>query len=165
MSTDWLNEQHLDALKALLPHITDRTVKRRVRECVLGLTTELTTRLTEEAVDTFAEEPIAPLTEKELTKLQALIAKGVQHNGIVPDLTSAEVGRSLQILSELLSRAHIGALDFEDQAGLEWIFDVAADAENGENRDNVRRVERLVRGGLGLTIRMSHVLPINEHLA
>lgn len=162
VSNTWVTQDHIEALKALVPYIDDRTVKRRVKECVLGLTEQLTTELSREAVAISLDEPIAPLTENELQSLNTLMAKGVQHNGLVPALDTLQVGRSLQIMGELLARAHVSTIDFEDQEGLEWVFDMAAEAENGVNRDQVRRLENLVRAGLGLKYRLSFMSPFNS---
>lgn len=159
---DWLKQEHLDALKDLLPELPDGRVKRRVRELVLGLSTELAHQLALEATAVGLEEPIAPLTENELQDIQALLAKGLLHNGLVPELSVTQVGRALQVTTELLQRAHVGALDLDDQAGLEWVFDVAYGEADPDTQTNVRRLEMLVRAGLGLTTRMLHYTPINE---
>lgn len=160
--TRWLTQDHLAALKALLPYIEDRRIKRRVKECVLGLSEQLSTELSRDAVAIAVDEPLNPLTERELELVQVLLAKGVQHNGLVPVLSTIEVGRALQILGELLARAKLAALDFEDQDGLEWVFDVASDYDQGVNRENVRRLENLVRSGLGLKYRLSFMPPFNS---
>jgi len=155
----WIRQEHLDTLKALLPYITDRTAKRRVRETLLGLTTELTAQLMTQATGELAQDPVAPLLDSDLQDVERLLGKGVQHNGVVPELSAVQVGRALQVTSALLARAHIGAMTLGDQEELEWVFDVAADYDNGARRREVRNVEQLVRGGLGLTVRLSTVMP------
>ena len=161
----WLKEQHLAVLLELLPAVENRTKKRLLRECVLGLTQELTAQLTHQATNTYFEEPVAPLREEELTAIQVLMAKGVQHNGLIPELSTGQVGRSLQVLGALLARAHIAFLDLEDQEGLQWIFDTAARVDNGVNEGQVRRVELLVRAALGLEVRLATSLSVNEQMA
>lgn len=161
MSTTWLKQDHIEALSALIPYIEDRTVRRRVKEVTLGLTEQLTTQLSRDVVQHTVNEPLNPLTKSELTDIQTLLAKGVQHNGLVPELDTLRVGRTLQIVGELLARAHLSALDFDDQEGLGWIFDVAAEHEDGSNRENVRRVERVVRASMGLETRLVSMIPVN----
>jgi len=154
--------QHIDALKVLLPYIEDRQVKRYVKDCVLGLSEQLAGALVREAAAVAISEPLNPLTEHELDNVQLLVAKGVQHNGLVPMLSTPEVGRTLQILGELLARARLSALDFKDQEALGWVFDVAAEADEGVNRENVRRLETLIRAGLGIPYRLDYLPPINS---
>jgi hypothetical protein len=165
VSTTWLSEAHLDALYALVPYIEDRTVKRRIKELLLGLTEQYTAALSRAVVQDTLNEPITPLTRGELDAVQRLLAKGVQHNGLVPELDTLQVGRALQIVGELLVRVDAASLSQEDQAGLEWVFDVAADEDDGLNRAEVRRVERLVRAAMGLQVRMTHLSPINAQVA
>lgn len=162
MSTHWLRQEHLDTLRELLPYITDRTAKRRVRETLLGLSNDLAALLVTSATAELSQEPAVPLLESDLQDVQLLLGKGIQHNGLVPELSAVQVGRTLQITAALLTRAHIGALDLADQEELEWIFDVAADYDGGVRRQEVRRVELVVRGGLGLNVRLSHVPPLNN---
>lgn len=162
MSHDWLKQEHLDLLKELLPEIEDRTAKRRFREMLYGLTVQLTQQLTEDATSEFMKEAEAPITESDLQEVNALLAKGVQHNGVFPELSAVQVGRALRVVSELLGRAAVATLDFEDQEGLEWVFDQAAAAHDGLNRANVRQLESRVRAGLGLDVRLLHYTPVNE---
>jgi hypothetical protein len=127
-----------------------------------GLTVQLTQQLTEDAGEELMSEQEVPLTESDLQDVNALLAKGVQHNGVFPELSAVRVGRALRVVSELLGRAAVGVLDLEDQEGLAWIFDVAADANEGVNRGNVRRLENLVRAGLGLDVRLTNYSPVNS---
>ena len=87
------------------------------------------------------------------------MAKGIQHNGVAPELTTVEVTRSLQIMTELLTRAHATTLSLEDADGLAWIFDQAAMVDAGINRKEVRRVEQLVRTAMGIELRLQTMLP------
>lgn len=160
MSTAWVRQEHIESLRALVPYIEDRTVRRHVKECVLGLSEELTATVSRDAVALAMDEPIAPLTEGELQAIQTLLAKGVQHNGLVPALDRLQVGRALQIVSALLARAQLAALSLDQQQGLEWVFDRAAEV-GPEHREEIRQLEQVVRGGLGLTVRVSHLPPPN----
>lgn len=164
MAPNWLRDQHISVLKTLLPNVQHRTDKRLLRECILGLTEQLNSHRSNEATELFAEEPVAPVVDTDLMALQSLLAKGVQHNGVIPELDAVQVTRSLQIMAELVGRAEVGALDHEDVAGLEWCFDVASQHDGGVNRKVVRRLEQLVRGGLGLGLRISTLTQINDQL-
>lgn len=163
MSNDWLKEEHVEFLKNLIPHLEKRADQRRAREVLHGLTMQLTTRLASEAGDAVMADLEVPLTEQDLNDVNALVGKGVLHNGLVPELSGVQVLRALRVFSELMQRTAAGPLDLDDQAGLDWVFDVAADAHNGENRGNVRRLEDRVRASLGLERRLTSYIPINEH--
>jgi len=162
LSTTWLSPRHLDALHTAAKTTTDLEVGRALRECLFALTQDFNRELLQVAVAALEADPMPPLLEDELRDLQQLLVKGVQHNGVIPKLSSLEVARALQIAADLQQRARMGQLDFEDQAGLEWVFDVAAEADNGINHNSVRRVEEVVRAGLGLGIRLDLLPPINE---
>jgi hypothetical protein len=162
VQTDWLKEEHVEFLKNLIPYLEQRADKRRARELLYGLTGQLTTRLAMQAGEEIMAEPESPLTSDDLAELNALLAKGILHNGLVPELSTVQVGRALKIFSELLGRASVSSIDLEDQEGLAWVFDMAADAQDGVNRGQVRRLELLVRAGLGLPHRLHSYVPINE---
>lgn len=162
MSTDWLKQEHLEFMQELIPHLEHRSDKRTATELLYGLTNQLTAQLSEHAAEAMMAERESPLVAEDLEELQALVAMGVQHNGLAPQFSAVQVGRALRVLSDLTARAAIGALDLEDQEGLAWVFDVAAVADEGVNRDNVRRLENLVRGGLGLELRLHNYIPVNE---
>jgi hypothetical protein len=159
--TKWLKQDHVDFVHRLVPHLESKSDKRLARELVYGLTNDLTVALQVRSSKTMMEESEDPVVTTDLDELNALVAKGVLHNGLVPDLSAVEVGRALRVMAQLLGRAAVSSLSPEDQEGLAWVFDTAADAEGGVNRAAVRQLERVVRAGLGLEYQLTDYAPIN----
>lgn len=153
MSPHWLTEAHLDAVKETLAVVQHPVTKRYLRDVYLGLSQDYAQRKVAESAQEYMHEPVAPLMEGDLVALQALLSKGIQHNGVIPEVDAVQVARSMQIVAELVGRAELAALTHEDREGLDWVFDVAADVTEGLNRKAVRRLEQLVRGAMGLGLR------------
>lgn len=143
---------HLDALNQVIAGTTNRTLKRRLRELLLVVTQHYTAELQDDVIEQFRQDTEAPLMETDLLVLERLVQKGIQHNGVVPELTAPDIARSVAILTTLCIRANCAVLDAEDQHFLEWMFDQAA--EEPSQRATARRIEKIVRGGLGLEQRL-----------
>lgn len=148
-----IDDAHLETLETLIGQTTNRTMKRRLKELLLIVTQLHTNAMYARVLDQFAQELEAPMLEEDLQVLERLMHKGVLHNGVVPELTAPQVSRAVAMLTTLCVRANVGILEAEDQQFLEWMFDQAADADP-EQRVQARRVEQIVRGGLGLEQRL-----------
>jgi hypothetical protein len=162
VSTQWLKQDHLNFLQRLLPYLEDRADQRLARELIYGLAQYLSLAIQSQASAAMMGESEDPVQTTDLDELNALVAKGVMHNGLVPDLSAVQVGRALRVLSQLLGRAAVSSLPVEDQEGLAWVFSVAASADDGVNREAVRRLERVVRAGLGLEYVLTDYEPVNQ---
>jgi hypothetical protein len=152
----WIEQKHLDVLAGLLEHADGRIDRRALRELLLGL---IATRNAEEIARIYAEEfadPQAPLIETDLTDIETLLTKGIRHNGLVPELSATQVGRSVRVVSELLRRAAVSAVSQEQIGLLEQVFDHVLDAPDAPVAA-VRQLERIVRAGLGLRQRVTQL--------
>jgi hypothetical protein len=152
-----LTAEHFEALEEACATATDPRQRQYLREVrLICLQAVQGAELAESLEDTLAD-PEQPLTDEDLALLQGLLLKGVQHNGVVPELSALQVHRALRHFSALANRAATGVLTAEDLDFLEWIFDEAADIPR--QRRLARRVEGIVRGGLGLEQRLTPPLP------
>lgn len=149
-----VSEGHLEALKRAMELAEDRAARKLLRECLYELSTAVSRQVTERAMEVMREDLTEPVLETDdLKLLDRLIAMGVQQNGLVPVLSTLQVGRAIGILGNLLGRAHVSVLEQEQMELLEAIFDHAA--EHDPVRKQVRELEMLVRGGLGLDQRVA----------
>lgn len=148
-----VTEQHLDAVKRAME--TDNAHDRKLlRECLYELSTSVSRRLVEHATEVLRENHAEPAVEEDdLRAVDQLIALGVQQNGLVPVMSTLEVGRALGVVSWLLIRASQSQLEQEHMELLEAVFDHAA--EHPEVTKQVRELEMRVRGGLGLDQRIA----------
>lgn len=122
-----------------------------------------TQQIADEGTRLAMSESEAPLLNTDLDVVKRLLAKGVQHNGPVPELDALQVSRGLAVAAELLERAE-HALSVEDLDCLEWSFSIAAAYDERAQAD-VRRVERTVRKAMGLGPRLVFVSRSDEDLA
>lgn len=150
MST--IDATHLDVLNQLITQTPSRIAKRKLREVLLLMTQMYTSALHEAVTEQFREDLDAPLLESDLTAVETLMHKGILHNGVVPELSAPDIARAVAIVTTLCIRANCAVMDAEDQQFLEWMFDQAA--EEPEQRATARRIEKIVRGGLGLEQRL-----------
>lgn len=161
----WLTQAHVEVVRTASALVKGRKDRELLREIVLGLTNQLSEQMLVQALALYTADPMGPMEVGELELIEKLVTKGVYQNGVAPQLSATEVGKAVRVLGELLARAHVGMLSLDDQAGLEWIFDVAAEAEYRVHEDDVRRIERLVRAALGLAHRLDQMPPMNEEPA
>lgn len=146
---------HLDVINQAIAGTKSRVEKRRLREILLILTQAYSKQLHQHVKSEFTKDLEAPLIESDLDAIDRLMTKGIQHNGVLPELSATEVARSVSIVTTLLVRAN-AALDQEDLSLLEWMFDQAA--QEPEQRRMVRKLEATVRLGLGIEQR-----PVWDH--
>lgn len=148
-----VTEQHLDAVKRAMQG-GDAIDRKLLRECLYELSTSVSRRLVTHAVTVLQENHREPVVEEEdLLVVDQLVALGVQQNGLVPVLSTLEVGRALAVVSGLLIRASVSQLEQHHMELLEAVFDHAAEHE--EVTAQVRELETRVRGGLGLDQRIA----------
>lgn len=147
---DGLTGEHLDALSAAVA-ASSGPDRRRLQDVLLWATTRYTAARMAEAVDTMHSLREPPLELPDLQAVETLMRKGMQHNGVIPELRAGEVTRSVAVVTELLQRAQAAVFTQEDQEVLTWVFDAAA--QDSDRRPFVRGVERKARRGLGLTER------------
>lgn len=147
-----IDGSHIDILKQLIPQQSSRIAKRKLRELLLAVTHMHVAQLNAEVAAQFQEDTEAPLLESDLLYVERLLQKGILHNGVIPELTAPEVARAVAMTTTLCIRANCSVLDAEDQLFLEWMFDQAADEPS--QRSQARRIEKIVRGGLGLEQRL-----------
>jgi hypothetical protein len=157
----WLRQEHVEWLGALLERLEAEEDRVVCRELLLGVSQDFLGALFGALTRTATTDPRVPLTRQELLDVQELVAKGVNHNGLVPTLDTVRVGQALQVVAELLARADLAALSQQDQYLLEWVFDVGAGAPAGPGVEAVRRVELQVRAALGLRARLLVPEPVN----
>lgn len=143
---------HLDVLEAAIAETTSRTAKRKLREVLLVATQQVTDQLHQSVKQHFQSDAEAPLLEEDLQLVEQLMHKGVMHNAVIPELSAPDIARAVAIVTTLCIRANCSALEVEDQHFLEWMFDQAA--EEPSQRAQARRLEKIVRGGLGLEQRL-----------
>lgn len=149
-----VGERHLEVLRGAIDCAGDAHDRKLLRECLYELSAAVSRRVSEQATEVLREEAgEAPAERSDLEVVDRLVSMGVQQNGLVPSLTTVEVGRALGILGHLLGRAHVGHLEQEEISLLEAVFDNAA--EHSEVRQQVRALELRIRGGLGLDQRIS----------
>lgn len=151
MST--IDGSHLEILQQAIQQTSSRVGKRKLRELLLLVTQMYTAALQDVATDQFREDLDTPLLESDLLAIEKLMQKGILHNGVVPELSAPDIARSVAIMTTLCIRANCAVMDTEDQDFLEWMFDQAAEGDP-EQRLQARRVEKIVRGGLGLEQRL-----------
>ena len=144
----WVRHEHFDALSAAIVATTDTTTRRRLREIATILVQYTAQQVTDAGVAVALEARESPLVDDDLLAVKRLLAKGVQHNGVVPELDTYEVSRGLAVAADLLARADT-PFAIDDLDCLEWSFTIAAGYDE-RNQADVRRVEGLVRKGLGL---------------
>lgn len=147
-----IDGSHIDILKQLIPQQSSRIAKRKLRELLLAVTHMHVAQLNAEVAAQFQEDTEAPLLESDLLYVERLLQKGILHNGVIPELTAPEVARAVAMTTTLCIRANCSVLDAEDQLFLEWMFDQAS--EEPSQRAQARRIEKIVRGGLGLEQRL-----------
>lgn len=138
---------HLDVINQAIAATKSRVEKRRLREVLLLLTQAYSKQLHQHVRTEFAKDLEAPVVNEDISAIDLLMTKGIQHNGVLPELSATEIARSVSIVTTLLSRAN-ATLDQEELSILEWMFDSAA--QEPEHRQLVRRVESTVRFGLGI---------------
>lgn len=149
-----VNESHLEVLREAIAVTPDSQGRRLLRECLYELSAAVSRRVSEQAAEVLREDASeAPVERSDLEVVDRLVSMGVQQNGLVPSLTTQEIGRALAILGHLLGRAHVGHLEQEEISLLEAVFDNAA--EHSEVRQQVRALELRIRGGLGLDQRIA----------
>lgn len=147
-----IDGSHIDILKQLIPQQSSRIAKRKLRELLLAVTHLHVSALTADVAEQFKADTEAPLLEADLLVVERLLQKGILHNGVIPELSAPEIARAVAIATTLCIRANCAVLSQEDQHFLEWMFDQAA--EEPSQRAMARRLEKIVRGGLGLEQRL-----------
>lgn len=150
MST--VDASHLEVLNQLIQQTSSRIAKRKLRELLLLVTQMYTATLHAAVTEQFREDLDVPLLEEDLLAVEKLMSKGILHNGVVPELSAPDIARAVAIMTTLCIRANCAVLDAEDQQFLEWMFDQAA--EEPQQRATARKIEKIVRGGLGLEQRL-----------
>ena len=159
----WVRHEHFDALSDAIGATTDTTARRRLREIATILVQFTTQQVTEAGVAVALEGREPPLIDEDLLAIKRLLAKGVQHNGVVPELDTGEVSRGLAVAAGLLARAEI-QLTIDDLECLEWSFAIAAGYDERYQAD-VRRVEGIVRRALGLGAKLTFAPITSEEIA
>lgn len=148
-----LTEKHIEALRSAIQKAESTSEKRALRDCLYELTASASKQLVNRAAEAMKEQAGEPVAEVEDLKLvDRLIALGIQQNGLMPTLSTVEVGRALGIVSNLLGRAHVAHLEQAEMELLEAVFDHAA--EHDQVAKQVRELELRVRVAMGLDQRI-----------
>lgn len=140
--------EHVETLAAVLHTLPAGPERRRLQELLVWVTNAYTAQLAEQARVALSQEQDRPLVHSDLLVVEQLMRKGIQHNGVVPELSAPDVARGVSIITGLLSRSAASTLTQEDQEVLQWVFDTAA--QDPQRTPFVRRVESMVRAGLGV---------------
>lgn len=151
-----IDQAHLDALATVLQTVTAPGPRRKLKECLVVLTNLHTQAQSERAYTALTEQGgEQPLEERDLDIVHCLLAKAIEHNGLVPVLGAVDMARGVGVVTALLERARAGALSAEQDELLLWLFDQAQDSGDANHRRQVRRLEESVRGGLGIPQRLA----------
>ncbi len=154
MDFRWISDDHIHALIDALAK-AEEPYRSRLREVLVSVTALHTEALHHEVNEAIAEDDAPFNTADDVAVIETLLSKGLMHNGVVPTMTIPEIARAADLTAQLITRARVGRMSFEDQDLLEWVFDQGANAYEQANFHPVRNLEKRVRGGLGLDPRIA----------
>ena len=149
-----MTPEHLDALQKAIGSAPSPQERRLLREVLYEATAAHSARVSRKAASVLMEERDPGTMEEDLLFAEALVSKGIMHNGLVPDLTAVQVQRAVGTLGGVLDRVRNSTLESEQLELLAEVFDHAADNPSAPV-PAVRILESRVREGLGLEQRMA----------
>lgn len=154
MDFRWVTDDHLSAMIEAITTAKE-PYRSKLRECLLAINV-LHAHGQQQAIDGILSQTAAPvMTGGDVALVEAIVAKGVLHNGAVPTLNLAEVTRAVELVGGVLARIRAGQLSLEEQDLLEWIFDQVAEKHHAQQHYQIRNLEQRVRQGLGLQVRLA----------
>jgi hypothetical protein len=154
MDYRWITDDHVHALIEALS-LVQEPYRARLREILITVTALHTESLHHTVREATSREDTPFTTAEDVQVIETLLSKGLMHNGVVPTMSIPEIARAADLTAQLITRARIGHLTFDDQELLTWVFDQGANAYEQSNFMLVRHLEHRVRGGLGLEPRIA----------
>lgn len=149
-----MSPEHLDALQRAIAAAPSPQERRFLREVLYEVTASHSARLHRKAMTVLLEEAEQTGLDEDLMLAEALVSKGIMHNGLVPDLTGVQVQRAISTLGTLLDRARDSSLTQEQAGLLADVFDHAVENPHSPS-PAIRHLEVKVRSGLGLEQRLA----------
>lgn len=162
MDFRWLTDDHIHALIEAMSTAKE-PYRTRLREVLVAMNAAHLETLNAEVQDAVAKDDLPFDTEYDVAVVETLLSKGIMHNGVVPTMTIPDIARSADLVAQVIARIRLGTLSFEEQDLLDWTFDQAANAYEQAQFIPVRRLERRVRGGLGLDPRLAFLPNATHH--
>ena len=144
------NEKSLEAVLVAMDAVQDQTIKRQLRDLSIELTNAINAERMQRTLDAVSKVQDEAVTMEDAELIDKLVGKAVLANGFNPELTTAQIGRTIAVIGTALARILLGTLTPEDQNALDEVFDLSCDEVPPESRLALRTLEAKVRVGLGL---------------